>query len=523
MLFRSSANEVLHATVEQLADKDERKRQNVRKEEQNIQNQIRNELLQQAREFATQSQRQNEQAAKRVKQSQVDLNNANKQRQSAMKNLVNNPSNETALDSLRQSSSNVEQAFRKKQVEEKVTAQAEELATHSREQVAEFEKADRANLDRPNPQAALAVEQLEIARKHLDKLQEQVKAVTEFVKQLPPPQTPASALSVEGREQQQIEEKVLDVSVQLARSGRHEERLGNAQGAKDFVGLAISVEQVARGTLAQASQELNRVVEETKQMERKQSDAAIAEDIHAPFVRPETNVAQDKMNSVAQELANQAKQIEEQIGKMKADGQPSPVAKSSSDENTSVLRDMKQAEARDMARTLDVLDRQLNSDPGSRETQPHDADASTDNNPSKDKPTSEQISSNNPTLKQPGAKDDRNGARSALQDSVKSSAEKLAGSMGQERLAQRTASQSQKGSRNESQGKQSRASRPGNDLSRLEKAGEFNLPGLTRVPNSDWGKLRNQRAEDAVEGRRDEFDPEFSEAIKAYYKALGNR
>lgn len=28
---------------------------------------------------------------------------------------------------------------------------------------------------------------------------------------------------------------------------------------------------------------------------------------------------------------------------------------------------------------------------------------------------------------------------------------------------------------------------------------------------------------DAVEGRRDEFDPEFSEAIKAYYKALGRR
>ncbi len=518
-----SANEALQATVEQLADKDERKRQNMRKEEQNIQNQIRNELLQQAKEFATQSQRQNEQAAKRVKQSQVDLDNANKQRQSAKKNLVISPSNETALDSLRQASSNVEQAFRKKQVEEKVAAQAEELATHSREQVAEFEKADRASLDRPNPRAALAVEQLEIARKYLEKLQEQVKSVTEFVKQLPPPQTPASALSVEGREQQQIQENVLDVSVQLARSGRHEERLGNAQGAKDFVGLAVSVEQVARGTLDQASRELHLVVEETKQMERKQSDAAIAEDIHAPFVRPETNVAQDKMNSVAQELSTQAKQIEEQIGEMQADRPPSPVAKSSSDENTSVLRDMKQAEARDMARTLDVLDRQLNLNPGSRETQPHDADASTDNNPSKNNPATEQKSSRNQASKQAGADEDRNGARSALKDSVKASAEKLAGSMSQEWIAQRTANQSQNGARKESQGKQSRASRPGNDLSRLEKAGEFNLPGLTRVPSGDWGKLRNQRAEDAVEGRRDEFDPEFSEAIKAYFKALGNR
>ena len=322
---------------------------------------------------------------------------------------------------------------------------------------------------------------------------------------------------------QQIQEKVLDVSVQLARSGRHEERLGNAQGANDLASQADSVERVARGSLDQASQELNRVAEETKRMERQQSDAAMAEEVHAPFARPETNSAQDKMNSAAQELATQSKQIEEQIGKMKGSKPPSPVAKSSSDENTSVLRDIKQAEARDMARMLDVLDRQLNSDPGSSETQPLDASASADNNPSKDSPTSEQKSSRNQASKQAGAEEDRNGARSALKDSVKSSAEKLAGSMGQERLAQRNANQSQKSSRNESQGKQSRASRPGSDLSQLEKAGEFTLPNMTRAPSRDWGKLRDQRSEDAVEGRRDEFDPEFSEAIKAYYKALGNR
>ena len=45
---------------------------------------------------------------------------------------------------------------------------------------------------------------------------------------------------------------------------------------------------------------------------------------------------------------------------------------------------MKQAEARDMARMLDVLDRQLNSEPGNSEKQPNDASGSADNILSKD-------------------------------------------------------------------------------------------------------------------------------------------
>lgn len=143
------------------------------------------------------------------------------------------------------------------------------------------------------------------------RLQEQVKSVTELAKQLPQPQTPSSALGEEEKVQQQIQEKVLNVSIQLARSGRHEERLGNAQGAMDLATHSRSVEQVARGTLDQTRQELNRVVGESKRMERKQSDATMAEEVRAPFARPETNSAQDKLISAVQELATQAKQIEE--------------------------------------------------------------------------------------------------------------------------------------------------------------------------------------------------------------------
>ena len=156
--------------------------------------------------------------------------------------------------------------------------------------------------------------------------------------------------------------------------------------------------------------------------------------------------------------------------------QQSPNANSSSDENKLALRDKNQSEARDMARLLDVLDRQLNSE-----------------------------------------------AQGAFEDSVKASAGKLASSMSQQRLEQRSASQSNENSRNESRRKRSQSSFPGGDLSSFESDGELILPGMTRLPNHDWGKLRNQRAEDAVEGRRDEYDPEFSRSIQAYFKAIGNQ
>ena len=58
-------------------------------------------------------------------------------------------------------------------------------------------------------------------------------------------------------------------------------------------------------------------------------------------------------------------------------------------------------------------------------------------------------------------------------------------------------------------------------LSGLEKASDFSLPGMMRSTNREWGKLREQRVEDAIEGRRDEYDPEFNNAIQAYTKGLG--
>ncbi len=473
------AYEVILPFVEQLTDKDERKKQDIRVDAQNTQNQIRNEILHQTRELATQSLQRNEQAAKRLKQSQADLDIAHERRQSAKSNLKQSPNNETALEFLREATSHFEQALVKKQADEKIAVQADRLAKQSREQMGVYEQAERASLDRPNPRAALAIEQLELAKEQLTQLQEQVNSIVDATKRLPSPETPASILFMEEKEQQQIQEVVLDVSVQLARSGRHEKRLGNTQDAMALSSHSESIETVARGSLDQAKKELNRIAKKTKLIEQQHSDATNAEEAFVPFVpfaRPVTDSAQYKLINAAQDLTDLSKRIEEQFVMMVGSKRQSPNASSSSDENKLALRDMNQSEARDMARLLDILDRQLNSE-----------------------------------------------AHGAFEDSVKASAEKLASAMSQQRLDQRSASQSNEDSRNESRRKRSQSSFPGSDLSSFENEGELILPGMTRFPNRDWGKLRNQGAEDAVEGRRDEYDPEFSQSIQVYFKAIGNQ
>ena len=186
--------------------------------------------------------------------------------------------------------------------------------------------------------------------------------------------------------------------------------------------------------------------------------------------------------------------------------------------------DGQQLEARDLARMLDLLDRQLNADSkGGDSPQPNAPTTASERDPKSSNTSSNSEIQTNQSSKSGQSQEDRTGSRSAFKDSVKSAAEKLAGLMGQGRLAQRSAAQARKNARSDSQANQSKGSRADRDLSNIEAGEDFVLPGMNRVQNRDWGKLRDQRTKDAVEGRRDELDPEFEEAIQAYYRALGNR
>ena len=520
------ASQAIQPSVDQTVEKDEGRRQNVRNETQKIQTQNRNELLHQAKEHLAHSQRLSDQAKKRLQQSQAELDNFNKQRQAAKGNLDKQPASEPAMDALRQATSRAEQALAKKLAEEKVAAQAEAFNGKAKEKLDAFEREGNANVDKPNPHAALALEQLEKAKAQLGQIEDQVKSTQQSLAELPQPQPTSATLAAEEREQGKTQEKVIDVARQLARSSRHEERLQNDSGAKKLAVQAESVANAAKGSVNQAREQLNANAKETEKSERDQSEAAKNEDLKSTFSRPESSAAQAGLIKSSQDLAAQSNQIGQLLGEMKGSAQSSSAQESASnstkqadsDYGQAVLRELKQTQAREMARMLDVLDRQMNSGDNNSE---QSAVAGTSDKESNADSSKSQAESKGNGAKPEGASEDRNGARSSFKDSVKSSAEKLASSMGQERLAQRAENQSQSSSRNQSKGSRSQGSQTRNSRFLNEKGADFTLPGASRAQNREWGKLRAQRAEDAVEGQRDEFDPEFNSAIQAYYKALG--
>jgi hypothetical protein len=222
------------------------------------------------------------------------------------------------------------------------------------------------------------------------------------------------------------------------------------------------------------------------------------------FDRPGTQGSVNSLNRASEELLGNAKQLENAssskdqskpaTGSRDSDDNKSASSKNSTspkpsnDEGSEVGESSSHANSdvvpmtdQQKARMLDQLDRQVNSKQG-------------DSNRS-------------------------------LQDAIRQSADQLSNAMNQARLDQQASSMQNKSnspnkpSRNGMKVQRGQSDTAGED--RANPAAVGVLPNRTLELNRDWGQLREQRAEDVIEGNRDEFDPEFSDAIQAYYRAVG--
>jgi hypothetical protein len=109
----------------------------------------------------------------------------------------------------------------------------------------------------------------------------------------------------------------------------------------------------------------------------------------------------------------------------------------------------------------------------------------------------------------------------ARQSAIESIAQQLASEMNQSRMEQKnrnpgsqTYLRNQKGA--QSGGEGAKGPNP------MERTEDYFLPNSQSSNDRDWGKLRTQRTIDVKEGTRELFDPEFDQAIRAYYQAIGD-
>jgi len=509
-------SQAIEPQIENRTAKDEQTRQALRNEMRNLQNQMREEINKQARDSAKESLQRFDQAKKRAEQLATPLKNARRQTQEAKRALEKSPDSDASKERFRNASIQEEQLVARTQSAQKDVKQAESSAEQAKLRASKFEESARKDVDKPNPIAALATEQLEKAREQVDALQLQMSTLLQDTKSLSEPRSTSAALSAETKQHIGIQEKVGGAAQELARSARHEERLGNTSGAKVLAENSAQVDKTSNEALKQVADKLDTAATDASRSEAEQATANQDSEIQNPFRRPGTQGLQDSVTQASQELTNLAQQLEQAIGLTESSKRGTDSAAPNADSSrpnqgsqnndTKQVRDEKQMAARDLARMLDELDRSTNASPSSNGT-PADGENSS-------KSEGQQQASAE-------AQGDRNGAQSSFQDSVRNSADKLSGAMNQDRLNQRsTSNQSQNSSSKESS--QSQSNKQGRGMASQE-SGTFVLPGRSKEPSRDWGNLREQRAEDVIEGRRDEYDPEFVEAIKAYFKAMGSR
>jgi hypothetical protein len=537
-------NPNLNQLVDQNNFKEDKQRQAQLTEAQSSQSLMRDQQIRQAKDMATRREQVAGQLAKESENRDRELQQKNTERAKTMEALQKKPDDTGLQAQVDQKTREVFQATQKSNSAKQLAESAKEIANNAKQTEQRTEQAQRANLDTPNPMAALAREQINSAKEQLDQLQNQLQGLQGQVNQ-PPQRTPTAEALAQGEPtQQNVEGTVDQVAEQLARSARHEERLNNLKGKEQLTQQAKQVEQKVKGDVDRASEQIDRAAQQAKEQMNNQLQQARQNGSPQPQRAPNAEAPLAALNQAQQSLTQQANELaglssamaqEPNQGNQPQGNQPQGNQPQGNQANNPGNAPMSQAipqSAKELARMLDALDQQLADSEGSQEAnsentgnqQSQDAQANAEGKsttePAADQNASDQANSqqNSKNSSQQSNSPSKSGSQKALADA----ANQIASQLQSQRLANRNAAK-QRGQNAKKQSSQD-ASEP-DDTGRTENqpVGNSALPNVMLDKGMEWGKLREQRAEQVIEGKREFLDPEFGDAIRAYYRALGKQ
>jgi hypothetical protein len=498
--------------IEQAVSKNDQQREGQLTEMKSWQSLMRDDAMQRAKDQSRDLQQMSEGIRKHAEQKNQELQKTLQDRQKVMDELRLHP--DRAGELVRQTivaaqaSAELENAAR-------LADSAQNLAKESTDRATAIANAPRANLDHPNPIASLAEEQLDAAAKELLGLQQAMRNATEAPASLQEPAPTALALSQAVERQNRIGRSVDQIVDQLARSARHEERLKNSEGSKTLEEQSQAIQDAGKQKVAQAQSELSQAAEEARRSELEH--AWRSRGAAAPTSPPSqgAGAAQQRTDEAAQALSQLARNLEQSVApKSDSAEAASRGSPSRSQDSSSGLHTPKE-----MARMLDLLDQQLRAMASPAQARSSQADASKTSPSAPQSQASKEPPSGRGDPRKDRSPSDGNGSAKALRES----ADRVAAQLQRERMAlDRQQSQSASASSNTST---TASTQSPDDLGRSENppVGDSRLPSLPTLSGQDWGRLREQRAEEVTQGRRDALDPEYSDAIRAYFRALGEQ
>ena len=417
---------------------------------------------------------------------------------------------------------NLDREEARKAAEEQKVAAAKELqqnadqtAKQARQESNEVNGKPLPALNTPNPATELAEQYADEAIKVAEELNqraEELAARTDFGRELTPSKNQLAAAE---QQQEAVTQDVQQAADDVARAARHERRLNNTAAVEPLQAAAQNIQQVANDESTDAEKKLSNATSEAEQQAtdaegdqpRKNAEALQAQQAIATA---ETAIAQqaeqlsgvvEPLLAAAEAAATAAAQGNEPAA---ADAQQSPTSASGAQPegqpggnppapgqqppaggqpSTPSFTPEEMAQAQQLARTLDELDRQQAAAASAEGGQP----------------------SESAQQSQPSRLDLDTLAQAAQSQQAKMS-------------AQRAQAQQQAVLALGEGGTESTL-----DPSATGPMADFEVISVSRDENTEWGKLRGKSAEDLTTGRSEAVAEEYRKSVEIYFRVLAER
>lgn len=423
----------------------------------------------------------------RYEQAAKDLQRSQESRARAQQNANRKPDDSWAQDELRRKTIEVD---RKAKSLEAMKSTMEQIAATASELSAKAESLDESPFTPTsidiNPTAGLITDQLKRAQEFLNSVAEM--SAKEASSEWAPPQAQQDALSAATERQTQINQAVDRIQDELRRNARHQERMQQSASSDALQNYQRQLEELRESTLAPLESQLSEAASRAESSEKDFSQANQNRELTEPLTRPTVQAEIATLGQAAEQLQSLGRSIEndpsiqsESSSSQQSEAGNTPSTTNRSESRSDILR------SRDRAQLLDRMDRMMFS-------------SSSNSSPS-----------------------GMNSPSDSMQSSLRSAANELSSRMSQQRNRQMKATgQNQSSSQQSVAGQSSRASSVSGQTTADQRTGfdAYFMPDRDSDTRSEWGKLRKQAAEQNLEGSREVFDPDFDQAIQAYFRSL---
>ncbi len=309
------------------------------------------------------------------------------------------------------------------------------------------------------------------------------------------PKAAAQALMDATTDQEGLQKGIEVAAEALARASRHEDRLANPDIHAVIEQQAAQVATIAHESMHRAKEWIEAAANEAKPASRNTPAQASG---------PTTRQSQQSLQSAEQALREQADSLRTATNREK---NPNNTGNAATDATAATKKASGLLSPQEMAQMLDELDQQLNSSPEAARDQTDAAGAKKSAKSSSQK-SGQPSKAGAPSEPSDPAADER-------AQTLADAAQRLAAEMNQQRQAMESSPKTMP--ETGAPDSQSRsATQPGKSSTGIV------MP--VDIENiEDWGKLRQQSAENALEGDREQILPAYRQQIEEYFRILSKR